>query len=283
MEKENWHKRDKYLVFDEIKHKYKVNNRMLVSVSELISQFHKEFDFKAVEMIEENYEKWQKDDTHRYYNFNNMSVDDHKQQLLVNLERKKASADIGTLLHNDIEDYYNEKPVENKDLIAKEWNFFLSFDQKISTKGSAYRTEWRIYDEDLGIAGTIDMIYKKKHKQEFFMFDWKRSEKLINSVGNIIKHPQGVSDNMFFNIPNYYNKNKKNQFSEPKNLPFNSYYHYCLQQSMYKYILEKNYKITIDSLNLLVLHPIYDNYKMLIKLPYLENEVLYIINNKKEL
>ena len=51
---------------------------------------------------------------------------------------------------------------------------------------------------------------------------------------------------------------------------------------MYKYILEKNYKITIDSLNLLVLHPIYDNYKILIKLPYLEEEVLYIINNKKD-
>ena len=40
----------------------------------------------------------------------------------------------------------------------------------------------------------------------------------------------------------------------------NSYHKYVLQQNIYKYILEKRYNKKITSMNLLILHPNYENY-----------------------
>ena len=43
-------------------------------------------------------------------------------------------------------------------------------------------------------------------------------------------------------------------------LSSSDYNKYCLQQNIYKYILEKNYDKKVSSMNLLILHPNYDSY-----------------------
>lgn len=129
-----------------------------------------------------------------------------------------------------------------------------------------YRTEWRIYDEELMIAGTIDMIYKRQDG-DFFMFDWKRSEKVVDGQGQI-----KLSD------PN--KQYTKFAFGKLRHMTDDSYYKYLLQQNIYRHILESKYNIKISSMNLLILHPVYNNYHI-VRLPRLENEVNYILETSR--
>jgi hypothetical protein len=43
-------------------------------------------------------------------------------------------------------------------------------------------------------------------------------------------------------------------------LPDTIFYHYCLQQNLYRYMLEEHYGIRIKAMNLVVLHPDYPTY-----------------------
>ena len=57
-----------------------------------------------------------------------------------------------------------------------------------------------------------------------------------------------------------------------ENLDDSPYYHYALQLSLYKYILEKNYGITVSKLRLGIFHPSY-NKPYVLEIPYLKNEI----------
>ena len=56
------------------------------------------------------------------------------------------------------------------------------------------------------------------------------------------------------------------------------YNKYCLQQNIYKYILEKNYDLEVTSMNLLILHPYYQSYHV-VKIDELPLETDYLINS----
>ena len=125
-----------------------------------------------------------------------------------------------------------------------------------------YKTEWKIFDSKLSIAGTVDMVYQKKNG-DLFIFDWKRSTKIVNDVGTIIK-----SDFDF-------------GYDELNNISNNSYNKYCLQLNLYKYILEENYDKNISSMNILVLHPKYHTFFHL-KIPELKKETKFLIRKSRE-
>ena len=57
-----------------------------------------------------------------------------------------------------------------------EYEFFQNF-VKDHPHLEAYRTEWCVYDEDLKIAGSIDMVFKDTRNGEFYIYDWKRTKK----------------------------------------------------------------------------------------------------------
>jgi ATP-dependent exoDNAse (exonuclease V) beta subunit len=124
-----------------------------------------------------------------------------------------------------------------------------------------YRSEWRVFDEEFLIAGTIDMVYQKEG-DELYMFDWKRSEKVVDANGN----PK---------LPSY-----DWASGELSHLSDNSFNRYAVQQNIYKHILEKHYNKRITSMNLLILHPSFNTYHH-IKLPDLTEEVKYIFENSK--
>jgi ATP-dependent exoDNAse (exonuclease V) beta subunit len=171
--------------------------------------------------------------------------------------KRYNSANLGTQLHEQIENYYNGLPY-NKEL--PEFQHFLKFKEKYATM-VPYRSEWRIFDEEYLIAGTIDMVYQKEG-DELYMFDWKRSEKVVNAQGKL-------------QLPSY-----DYASGELSHLSDNSYNRYAIQQNIYKYILEKHYNKKISSMNLLILHPSFDTYHH-IKLPDLTEEVKYIFENSK--
>lgn len=230
--------RDKRIKFDPVEHRYFIDgNPDTISVTQLIDKFFPEFDalywapIKAAQL--------------------GIST----EEILAEWESKRIdSANKGTALHEAIENYYNNKSHNSS---TKEFGHFLSFRERY--KGmTPYRSEWRIFDEDLMVAGTIDMVYKKEDGS-LYMFDWKRSEKVVNNDGTI-KH-----DKFQF------------AFGELNHLGDNSYNRYCLQQNIYKAILEKRYSHRISSMNLLVMHESYDQFYH-IKIPNMDKEINYIFN-----
>lgn len=249
LEKKYSHNRDNRISFDPIKHEYFIDgNPDTISVSQLIDRFFPEFDGLHIAS--------RLKPTHEYYGLEpEIIVEKWKQNGM-------EQAQLGTVLHNEIENYYNNKSFDKEN---SEFQYFLKFKERYP-KMIPYRTEWRIFDEELLIAGTVDMVYKKDNN-ELYMFDWKRSKKVIRSNGEpSLSDPYG----------NF------TQFAtgELSHLTNDSYYKYCLQQNIYKHILEKRYKVSISSMNLLILHPIYENYHWL-KLPKMDNEVNYMLEMSK--
>ena len=112
------------------------------------------------------------------------------------------------------------------------------------------------------------MLYKKEDGT-FYIFDWKRSEKVV--------HPDGkpkISDPEHFYT--------KFAFGELSHLTDDSYNRYALQQNIYRHILETKYKYKISSMNLLILHPEYDTYHW-VKLPKMQKEVDYMFSTLKQI
>jgi ATP-dependent exoDNAse (exonuclease V) beta subunit len=153
-------------------------------------------------------------------------------------ETGKTAARLGTLLHQHIEDFYNNgaKDVELKQdsdgEVYSEFNQFLSFHSThISSVSSQlnlqlHRTEWRIFDEESGLAGSIDCIFKDSNG-DLHLYDWKRIKELVKT-----------------------NKWKKFGLHPISDLADINYIHYCLQLNLYKYILEKCYDVKVRSMNI---------------------------------
>ena len=245
------HNRDERIIFDSINHRYYIDgNPDTISVSQLIDKFFPEFD--ALQAATNLNPK------HKLYG---LPVEE-----IIAIWKKKGieAAKLGTHLHLQIENYYKNQLYNSN---SKEFNHFLAFKERFSNMNPV-RTEWRIFDEDYLIAGTIDMLYKKEDGT-YYVFDWKRSEKVVNKDGSIMTSDPSHTFTKFAS-------------GNLNHLTDDSYYKYALQQNIYRYILEKKYGYRISSLNLLILHPSYDTFHWL-KLPDMKTEVEYMFSTLKQI
>ena len=152
-------------------------NRIKHSVSQLIDTFFPEFDseywsrMKAKERLDFLGKKYSKE-----------QLDELQKKILNEWDiKREEAAKKGTLLHEVIEKYYNDIDIKE---FPPEFKFFEEFIKKYPSI-KPYRTEWRVFDSEASIAGTIDMVYEKP-SGELFIFDWKRSTKLVNDFGAVI-------------------------------------------------------------------------------------------------
>lgn len=160
-------------------------------------------------------------------------------------------------MHERIERYYlGEDTLDDTDALR----LFRLF--AANNRLYPYRTEWRIYHEDYDLAGTLDFL-ERTPDGTFNIYDWKRSKKLIEADGRIIcespYHTKGLHP--------------------VGHLPDTSYWHYALQLSIYKFILEERYGIRVSQLKLGVFHPSY-SMPWIVPLPYLHTEVRAILRHK---
>jgi len=134
---------------------------------------------------------------------------------------------------------------------SKEFEYFKNFVKEIVMveELEPYRTEMLVYDEDVKITGSIDMLYRKKNG-EFAIFDWKRSKE--------------ISYEGF--------RGKKSPIHCIKHLDDSNYWHYSLQLNIYRRILQKNYGLTVSDLRLVILHPDHNDYMCLV-VPFLDKEI----------
>ena len=237
----NHYERDERIQFSDSDHTYLIDKKnKAVSVTELIGRYFPKFDKEF------------------WANKESIKTGKPKNEILKKWdELGKKARDLGTELHEQIENFYNLKEY----IRSKELDKFFKFHKNhIQDKYQPHRTEWRIFDEDKNLAGTVDMVYEKENG-ELFIFDWKRSKKIINSDGSIEKN------NPF-----------ENGLNGLSHLPSSDYVKYCLQQNIYKNILESKYDKKVSSMNLLILHPHLENYHI-IQVESFKNETKYLLDS----
>ena len=237
----NHHEKDERIQFSDSDHTYLIDKKnKAVSVTELIGRYFPKFDKEF------------------WANKESIKTGKPKNEILKKWDDLgKKARDLGTELHEQIENFYNSKEY----IRSKELDKFFKFHKNhIQDKYQPHRTEWRIFDEDKNLAGTVDMVYEKENG-ELFIFDWKRSKKIINSDGSVEKN------NPF-----------ENGLNGLSHLPSSDYVKYCLQQNIYKNILESKYDKKVSSMNLLILHPHLDNYHI-IQVESFKNETKYLLDS----
>jgi ATP-dependent exoDNAse (exonuclease V) beta subunit len=268
---QNSHPRDADIQFFEVGHRYSILTDSQSKYTSVTTWNHNHFPhFNTDEVISSmmNGKGWK--EGHKYWG---LSPEQIKSQWNSN---KTFVAESGTNLHFQIECFMNNSQIApsytNKDLyefymennsvihnsLPLEWQYFINF-IKDHPNLKPYRTEWLIYNEDIKIAGSIDMIYENPDGT-LSIYDWKRAK-------NITKR-------------NNFNKFAINPIV--CHLPDSNFWHYTMQLNTYKSILELKYNKKIKDLFLVRLHPDASekNYD-LIKLPILAEEINDLFTERK--
>ena len=269
---QNYHPRDETIEFFEEEHKYIVKTEPTKKYTSVTTWIHKLFpQFDANKVISNMMKSKSCKEGHKYWN---QTPDQIKAQWDTN---KNAVSQSGTDLHFQIECFMNEKLLplgytneqlynlymseHGSHLHSKpiEWQYFINF-IKDTPQLKPYRTEWVVYDDDVKISGSIDMIYENPDGT-LSIYDWKRAKEITRI-------------------------NRFNEFAIPYqicHLPNSNFWHYAMQLNTYKQIIEKKYGKKVKELYLVRLHPDAEEKTYeLIQLPDLSNEVKELFDDLKD-
>jgi hypothetical protein len=269
---QNSYEKDSHILFDEPTHKYTITEDPESKYTSVTTWIHTHFPkFDANKIINTMLASRNYKEGHKYWNMT-------REDILAMWDKNRdEKAQQGTNLHYFIECFMNNdrirkgythkelyedyilnstylKPKESFEL-CKEWDYFIKYIQDIPGL-KPYRTEWRVYDEDLKISGSIDMIYENEDGS-LTIYDWKRCA----------------------NITKTNNWNKYATTYCISHLPDTNFWHYAIQLNMYKYILETKYGKRVDGLYLVKLHPddSFGSYDIL-EVPFLEKEMKELLD-----
>ena len=260
------HERDNLIKFYTYGHRYEILCDIKNRYTSVTTWIHTHFPkFDANEIIEKMFNSKNWGPQHKYWG---MTADEIKESWK---KSGQSSCVMGTHLHEKIELFMNNSAccsnyclsdlieiARNNNLIKEnvsqiedpEWQYFLRFARDYQHL-KPYRTEWMIFDEELKIAGSIDMVFENEDGT-LSIYDWKRCKEI--------------------NSENTWNKFSTNEVIS--HLPDTNYWHYSLQLNTYKAILERKYGKQVKELYLVKLHP--DNpsetYE-LIEVPILSEEI----------
>ena len=237
------HPRDNQIHFDEPTHVYTIKgeSKGWISCTGFLHSFFPHFDADEVIAKMMKSPKWPQS---KWYGMTPKAIKE-----AWNANGREAS-EAGTAMHLGIEMVMNgaEADVVPEVKLTKEWEYFWNYWRIDSEIWEPWRTEWEVWDEELKLAGSIDMIYRNKKDGTFAIYDWKRAKemKMDNSYGT--------------------------GYGPVAHLPDCNYWHYTLQLNAYRWLLEKHYNLKISEMALVVLHPNNKNYKRF-KLNRLEEEI----------
>lgn len=141
-------------------------------------------------------------------------------------ENGKKAAEFGTSMHKHIEEFYNGKDLPESEI--QELEYFKQFYQEHSHM-TPFRTEMMIYDEDIRICGSVDMLFINDDKT-LSIYDWKFAKEIQT-----------------------YSYGKK-ALAPIQHLNDCNTVHYSLQLNLYREILERKYGYTVRDMNLVFMH-----------------------------
>jgi len=280
LSKRHPHPRDNNILFDEPSHTYTIVTDPDSKYTSVTTWNHSHFPhFDADDIIKKMMKGKSWNPQNKYWG---KTSDEIKKQWSDNAASVSGA---GTDLHFDIECFMNQDLINEDDLaipytqgnlleiyeeelkegipppnLSEEWQFFIQFIKDFPHL-KPYRTEWTIYDEELKLAGSIDMVYENKEDGTLAIYDWKRAKE-ITKISSFNKY--GVTECI-------------------NHLPDTNYWHYSLQLNTYKAILERKYGKKVTSLYLVRLHP--NNPKKtyeLIKCADLSKEIYDLFEERKQ-
>ena len=257
------HPRDKYIKFYSEGHKYEILCDKDSKYTSVTTWNHNHFPKFNADLIISNIfrgKSW--GPGHKYWG---QTAEQIKEGWKNNGD---AVASAGTNLHERIEHFMNDEDFQDNEYTQKElyekyksinkdktdeqieWEYFIQF-VKDHPELKPYRTEWMIFDEELKLAGSIDMVYENPDGT-LSIYDWKRSKDItkVNSWKKFAVNPLIC------------------------HMPDTNFWHYALQLNTYKTILERKYGKQVTKLCLVRLHP--DNKEQtyeLIEVPILTKEM----------
>lgn len=270
------HERDDDIEFEENGHTYTILKDKESKYTSVTTFIHTHFSpFEANKIIEKMMKNKSWKEGHKYWNMTQEQIKSQWQ------ENGNNVSQLGTSMHYDFECFMNNSNLSigytHKELLedyiknesnnnninfekSKEWEYFINFIKDLPQL-KPYRTEWTIYDEELKLAGSIDMVYENPDKT-LSIYDWKRV-KNITTVNNFNKY--AITKSIC-------------------HMPDSNFWHYTLQLNIYKSILEKNYNKIVKELYLVRIHPDSEenNYE-LIKLPILTLEINDLFQERKKI
>lgn len=229
----NRNQRDERLCFDEAEHRYTLAGRELKSVTTLVDEYFPDFDAP-------------------YWAARKAPALGIEPEELIRRweENARRARELGTQMHARIESYYL-----GCDDVADDTDAMRLFKQFTKVYHlNPYRTEWRVYHEEFNVAGTLDFL--DLTDGVFTIWDWKRSCKLIDRNGNSIQPHRFTASCLHPSL---------------RHIPDMSYFHYALQLSIYRLILEEKYGIIASGQRLGIFHPDYRRHYVM-DVPYLRLE-----------
>jgi len=247
----NTHHRDAHIIFDEGPHIYTIDgDSNYMSVTKWNHSHFPYFDADKIITKMMNSKKWPKSE---YFGKT------HNEIKALWKKNGQEASKAGTKMHYDIECFYNEMDIEvEEDCI--EWKYFEKFEKEIGEHLEAYRTEWMIWDEELKLAGSIDMVFRNPDGT-LLIYDWKRCKNIKKDN----KWQAATTDCI-------------------SHLPDTNFWHYSLQLNTYKYMLEKNYGEKIVGMYLVCLHPNNTNQSYIrMKVPDLNEEIKDLMALRKSM
>lgn len=240
---------DPYIEFDEPRHVYSVDGEEWKgSVTGFVHTYFPEFDEDACIQRMMSSANWE---MNKYYG---MTADEIKALWK---EIRDTAAASGTEMHAYIEYYYNASNDIEREVIINEYHtlefsYFLNFHNNEVKHLKPWRTELRVFDRELLLAGSVDMLYISPRSTEsqplLIMYDWKRSKDILNDRA----YGRG--------------KGPVSHILNTKTAGYN------LQLNVYKAIIERNSSWRIESMWLGVFHPTQKNY-ITLRVPDLSGEV----------
>ena len=246
LSKLNPHERDLNISFDAGPHKYTIKGQEQCAYTSVTTWIHTHFtEFDADKIIANMMKSkgWPKS---KYFKQTPAEI-----KSSWDLNRDEAAA-AGTLLHHQIECYYNGVSTANVseclDEVSLEYTYFQNF-IAACPELKPYRTEWTVYHEEVRIAGSIDMVYENPDGT-LMIYDWKRAKDIVKSTA-FMKY---ATTECISHIPD------------------TNFWHYALQLNTYKTILEEKYGKKVTKLALVCLHPTKQNFEVIV-LPLLTNEM----------
>jgi len=220
---ENPHPRDNDISFDEGPHIYTIKGRSdYCSVTQLCHAQFSPFDPGATIKRMMSSRRWPQS---KYYGMTAGQIADQWEENRVDASQR------GTAMHKMIEDFYQDKGFAPDAPASPEREMFQAFVED-NIHLEPYRAEWMIWDEELKLAGSIDMVFRDPDGK-YHIYDWKRSKEIRRcGFGGAFSPVECLS-----------------------HLPDSNFWHYSLQLNTYKALLERNYGVDISTMALVQIHP----------------------------
>lgn len=221
----NPHERDEDITFQEEGHVYNIRGKTdYTSCTTWVKSFFEKFNADAI--IDKMMAKadWT---SSKYFGMTKKEIKD------MWFKNGDMAAGYGTEMHAVIEDYYNGI---SRECDKPEYAYFQNFLNDHADM-TPFRTEMLVFDEDIHISGSIDMLFKNDDGT-LSIYDWKFAKEL-----------------------NMKSAFRKKALRPLQHLDDCNYTHYSLQLNIYRIILERKYGYKIRDMYLVFMHrDLSDNY-----------------------